>query len=100
MLNNFCIYFQMLIKLFGIHDFLPSSALLRFLAQNVCGFTKMSEEVCSSVAFLIAGYDTSNLNETRIPVYMSHLPAGTSSKDMIHFAQVFSFFLLLLFGIS
>lgn len=79
---------EMFINLFGIYDFLPSTPFVHYLGEYVCGLWKVNEEVCSSLAFLIAGYDTTNLNETRIPVYMTHLPAGTSSKDMIHFAQM------------
>lgn len=26
--------------------------------------------------------------QTRLPVYISHAPAGTSMQDMVHFAQV------------
>ncbi len=28
-------------------------------------------------------------SQTRLPVYYSHTPAGTSVRDMVHFAQVY-----------
>ncbi|XP_002165026.2 gastric triacylglycerol lipase isoform X1 [Hydra vulgaris] len=87
-ISTFTTEIELLIKIFGIYDFLPPSAILRFIAQDVCGLLYPTEKVCSNIAFLIAGYDVSNLNETRLPVYLSHLPAGTSSKDIIHFAQM------------
>ena len=84
--EKFCL--QKLIDLFGIHDFLPSNVLLEFIAQEVCGHSHSTEKVCGNIVFLIAGFDTSNLNDTRLPVYLSHLPAGTSVKDFLHYLQV------------
>ena len=72
----------------GIHEFLPSNNFLEFVAQAVCGHSHISEKACGNIVFLIAGFDTSNLNSTRLPVYLSHLPAGTSTKDFFHFVQV------------
>ncbi|XP_012566664.2 gastric triacylglycerol lipase isoform X1 [Hydra vulgaris] len=87
-ISTFTTEIELLIKIFGLNDFLPQSYFMRFLAQDICGLSHSAEIVCSNVAFLISGFDVSNLNKTRLPVYMSHLPAGTSSKDMIHFAQM------------
>jgi lysosomal acid lipase/cholesteryl ester hydrolase len=38
--------------------------------------------------FAITGADTSNLNTTRIEVYECHNPAGTSVKNLVHWAQL------------
>jgi len=75
-------------KLFGIREFLPSAAYSKFLAQAVCGTFRIFEKTCGNVVFLMAGFDKKELNETRLPIYLSHLPAGTSVKDVIHFAQM------------
>jgi len=37
--------------------------------------------------FIIGGPDTKNLNTSRIPVYTTHGPSGTSVKNMVHFMQ-------------
>ncbi|XP_046584376.1 lysosomal acid lipase/cholesteryl ester hydrolase-like [Haliotis rubra] len=73
-------------ELFKHRDFLPHNEILQLLADTVCvdDYTRF---LCSNVLFLIAGYDVSNLNKTRLPVYISHTPAGTSVQDMVHFAQ-------------
>ncbi|VDN24162.1 unnamed protein product [Gongylonema pulchrum] len=36
----------------------------------------------------MTGPATTELNQTRIPVYMSHLPAGTSMANVLHWAQM------------
>ncbi|VDK19416.1 unnamed protein product [Anisakis simplex] len=36
----------------------------------------------------MTGPDTSQMNQTRIPVYMTHLPAGTSLANLVHWAQM------------
>ena len=77
-----------MIRLLGIKDFLPSDWITKIVAQEVCGTLHLIQDLCKNVAFLIAGFDKKELNATRLPVYVSHLPAGTSVKDVLHFAQV------------
>ena len=36
----------------------------------------------------MAGYDTKNINDSRISIMLAHTPAGTSVKDILHFDQV------------
>uniref|UniRef100_A0A6P8IGI2 Lipase n=1 Tax=Actinia tenebrosa TaxID=6105 RepID=A0A6P8IGI2_ACTTE len=74
-------------KIFGNRDFLPSNEILRILSKLLCGH-EVVRDVCSDILFLIAGLDTKQLNETRLPIYISHTPAGTSVKNLIHFAQL------------
>jgi len=70
---------------FGVEDFLPNSWLIQYLGGTVC------EEIsfaCADVIFLLCGWDTSNLNDTRIPLYTEYTPAGTSVRNMAHWAQM------------
>jgi lysosomal acid lipase/cholesteryl ester hydrolase len=72
---------------FGVKDFLPNSWLIQYLGGTVC------EEVpfaCADFIFLLCGWDTTNLNDTRIPLYTDYTPAGTSVKNMAHWAQMVS----------
>jgi len=73
--------------LLGVREFFPSDWLMKLLAEVVCA-THITEPACADFIFLLTGFDTSNLNQTRVPVYIAHTPAGTSVKDVIHFAQV------------
>ena len=40
------------------------------------------------VMFLIAGYNKNEMNNTALPYILGHTPAGTSTQNMIHYAQV------------
>lgn len=76
-----------LFALFGEYDFLPSSALMKLIAGTVCQFEE-SRSLCESVIFFICGPEGQQINKTRLPVLVSHTPAGTSVRNMVHFAQL------------
>jgi pimeloyl-ACP methyl ester carboxylesterase len=73
--------------LFGRNEFLPSSYITEWLGIHACGKAIVDKLVCDNIFFIILGPEKKNLNETRMPVYVSHVPDGTSVKNMIHFAQ-------------
>lgn len=72
--------------LFGVKEFLPSDWFTKWLATDLC--SPSSEIFCSSILFVICGFDVNNLNATRLPVYLAHTPSGTSVQNMVHFAQM------------
>uniref|UniRef100_A0A3P9CRH9 Lipase n=2 Tax=Haplochromini TaxID=319058 RepID=A0A3P9CRH9_9CICH len=72
--------------LFGRRDFLPQSAMIKWLAEHVCAKHLLSE-LCGNIFFVLCGFDEKNLNMTRTPVYTTHCPAGTSVQNMIHWSQ-------------
>ena len=84
-LSYFSDLFKFTFSFFNVREFLPSSNLIKYVAENGC---PLEEWMCDNVLFLIAGFDKSNLNATRTPVYYSHTPAGTSVQNMLHFAQL------------
>lgn len=67
-------------------EFLPTTKLMEWVAEVFCGSDKTAV-VCTDIIFYITGFDISNMNQTRLPVYLSHLPAGTSVQNMIHYCQ-------------
>ena len=67
-------------------EFLPSTEYIKSLSDKVCD-SPTYRYLCSNLLFLFAGFDLPQLNVTRLPVYLSHTPAGTSSWNMIHLAQ-------------
>lgn len=75
-----------LIEILGIHDFAPSNWLMKELAALVCPLDKAL--VCRDIIFVIAGFDLSDMDEDRVPIYVAHCPAGTSVRNMIHWAQL------------
>jgi pimeloyl-ACP methyl ester carboxylesterase len=73
--------------LFGKNEFLPSDSITKWLGEYACGKVIIDRLACDNVFFILFGPEKKNLNETRMSVYVSHVPDGTSVKNMIHFAQ-------------
>jgi pimeloyl-ACP methyl ester carboxylesterase len=73
--------------LFGKNEFLPSDAITKWLGTYACGEVIVDKVFCANIYFILMGPEKKNLNATRAPVYASHVPDGTSVKNMIHFAQ-------------
>ena len=77
---------QNLMALLGYNDFAPSNWIMQELAALVCPLE--ASLICKDFMFVLCGYDQSNLNSTRVPVYVAHTPAGTSTRNIIHWAQL------------
>ncbi|KAJ4459270.1 putative Lysosomal acid lipase/cholesteryl ester hydrolase [Paratrimastix pyriformis] len=67
-------------------DFLPTTELLGKLFPYLCG---PHPSLCESVVGLIAGWDKSRFNDSRMEVVSAHEPGGVSTFDMIHWSQMF-----------
>ncbi|CAK9298209.1 unnamed protein product [Gordionus sp. m RMFG-2023] len=70
----------------GDKEFIPSNSIIKWLAKFVCP-NKIVINMCANLLYLIGGTDTKNFNQSRIPVYYGHYPAGTSVRNMVHFGQ-------------
>lgn len=68
--------------------FLPDSNATD-IAKNYCAQSKaVNLELCANLLFfIVGGWDSPELNVTRIPVYVSGAPSGTSSKNIVHWIQ-------------
>ncbi|KAG1676598.1 Gastric triacylglycerol lipase [Nymphon striatum] len=79
---------ETMMDVFGLYDFLPQSIFIEFFNNIVC--KDLSQEaLCADSIFLLCGFDKAQLNETRLPIYFAHTPAGTSTKTVIHYAQLY-----------
>ncbi|XP_054153917.1 lipase member J-like [Oppia nitens] len=67
-------------------EFLPSDKFVRLLAEEFCD--KRLRFICSNILFLMSGFDENQLNMTRLGVYFTHTPSGTSSWNVAHFGQL------------
>ncbi|XP_016872035.1 lipase member K isoform X4 [Homo sapiens] len=72
--------------LFGDKMFHPHTLFDQFIATKVCN-RKLFRRICSNFLFTLSGFDPQNLNMSRLDVYLSHNPAGTSVQNMLHWAQ-------------
>nr|XP_003473598.1 lysosomal acid lipase/cholesteryl ester hydrolase [Cavia porcellus] len=77
---------HLLEKLFGHQAFLPQSEILKWLSTNVCTHVIM-KQLCGNLFFLICGFNERNLNMSRVDVYATHCPAGTSVQNALHWRQ-------------
>jgi len=87
LLGRFTDSLEWILENLGIDQFLPTSWLTHVVANMVCGFA-WTNPICVDVLFLLVGPDISNLNSTRLPVYIAHTPSGTSTQNMVHFGQM------------
>jgi len=78
---------QWLLGLIGADEFSPNQLFMQEMAKYFCG-NVVTNLVCKNVLFLIGGPNSKQLNATRVPVYLSHSPGGTSTRNVIHFAQL------------
>jgi len=73
--------------LFGDGQFLPTGDFMTLISQLVCK-NFVGAEFCDDFVMLIFGVDSNQLNVTRTSVYMSHIPAGTSTMNVLHWVQM------------
>lgn len=84
---SYLAYLQLFMELISMYGgpFLPSNKLMKFIAAKLC--TSRVKWLCSNAVFMANGFNEQQMNMTRLGVYASGFPAGTSSKNVIHFAQ-------------
>ncbi|CAN7938115.1 unnamed protein product, partial [Ixodes hexagonus] len=77
-----CFSFDIL-KIYGNGQCLPASNDIANLCNGIAGTT-----LCTDIQFLVAGVDPKQLNKTRLSVYFSHYPAGSSVNNILQLAQL------------
>ncbi|XP_058154817.1 lysosomal acid lipase/cholesteryl ester hydrolase-like [Dasypus novemcinctus] len=77
----------LLMNLFGVKEFLPQSTFLKWLSTHICPHVIL-KELCGNLLFVLSGFNEKNLNMSRVDVYTTHSPAGTSVQNLLHWGQV------------
>ncbi|CAK9298177.1 unnamed protein product [Gordionus sp. m RMFG-2023] len=77
---------DLITNMLGKKEFLPSPSVIEWMAISICP-RKILLKICSNMLYLVGGPPTANLNESRVPVYYEHYPAGTSVRNIDHYAQ-------------
>jgi len=78
---------ETIFKVVGMDEFMPNQYLMTMFAKYFCGHP-VSDLMCTDLLFLIGGPESNQMNATRIPVYLSHSPSGTSTQTIIHMGQM------------
>ncbi|XP_022912357.1 lipase 3-like [Onthophagus taurus] len=68
----------------GMYEFLPNMETILEILGDVC-HNSLSEQ-CNNIFFQIFG-TSENIDEWMMPVIATHLPAGASLKQFVHYAQ-------------
>jgi len=74
----------------GVNEFLPSSDLFQLVGEEACKQNSTLLDVCVNILFLLCGPDSEQLDTSMIPLIVSHTPAGTSVRNVVHFAQLYN----------
>lgn len=85
-LTPFCDEESWIAKHLGIKKFLPSSKIIKLFAYE-CETKFGKTPICENVIFTICGFDKKDFNEDILPVILSHAPAGSSTKTVLHYGQ-------------
>lgn len=72
--------------LFGKDEFLPQNIIVKILA-NGCRVKLFQKKICANVLFLICGFDEEQFDYKLLPEILHYVPAGTSTKTVIHYNQ-------------
>ncbi|NXY83754.1 LIPK Lipase, partial [Alcedo cyanopectus] len=72
-------------EIFGTREFLAHTALNELFFSKFCICSKS----CKNFLSKVFGINWNNVNMSRVDVYLSHAPAGTSVQNIIHWLQGF-----------
>ena len=73
----------------GIYEFLPSNELLSLVGQELCNQQAITVDICANVLFIIAGFDSAQLNKVNVKyqcslrIFKSSITAGRHGDDLI-----------------
>ncbi|CAH0397142.1 unnamed protein product [Chilo suppressalis] len=87
LLAKFSNNLEFLLKLLGANEFLPQNAVLRWLSKHACEINHYEEVICENSLFVLCGHDEKQFNKTLLPIILGHVPAGASTKTLVHYAQ-------------
>lgn len=67
--------------------FATSNAVVEYLVPIVCKPEVVRKDLCANIIFLSIGFNEAELDTDRIDAYLSHMPSGTSVKNIAHYGQ-------------
>nr|ABA12145.1 44 kDa salivary lipase-like protein SP14 [Phlebotomus argentipes] len=86
-LAPFTSQFQMLNSILGTTEFLPRGTLLDSASKLFCHLHSPIKILCSNILFLMAGFDSEQIDMKLLPTILAHSPAGASVNQIVHYLQ-------------
>ncbi|XP_059059307.1 lipase 3-like [Achroia grisella] len=81
---------ERIFKIFGTNEFLPNGKVNELAGQSYCVEEAITQVLCTNLLFLLCGFNEEQLNATMLPVVLGHTPAGASTRQIIHFGQLYN----------
>jgi len=75
-------------KVFGEDEFLPDNNFMKTMEKLFCEENQGEEQFCMSLMGMIGGSDGSQLNASRVPVFLTDEPGGTATMNILHWVQM------------
>lgn len=74
-------------KKYGPREMFPANDELTRISNYLCSDENAVRGVCVKIYLAAFGFDPWNVNRTLIPDIMNNIPAGVSSRQLIHYSQ-------------
>lgn len=75
-----------LLSLIGVNEFLPNDGFLSLMTEAICQ-EGVGQVLCKNALFAVCGFSPSQMNTTLLPTVMALAPAGSATKQFLHYAQ-------------
>ncbi|XP_031768044.2 lipase 3-like [Galleria mellonella] len=72
----------------GAYELMPRNKFLQRLTDSFCGTPATATLVCGNILLLLSGADYSQINAIALPVIFGHYPAGSSTRQALHYGQL------------
>ncbi|CAH2268284.1 jg5483 [Pararge aegeria aegeria] len=83
-------FYERIAQELGHGEFKLSKELIQTVGGDMCEKEIGCKHVCSNVNFVMTGVDTAGIDTELIPVIVSHLPGGASTRQIKQFGQAVS----------
>ncbi|CAG9784621.1 unnamed protein product [Diatraea saccharalis] len=81
---------ETIFKILGRNEFLTDGKINDMAGQSYCVEEAITQVLCTNLLFLLCGYNSEQLNSTMVPVIVGHTPAGASTRQIVHFGQIYN----------
>ncbi|XP_045451039.1 lipase 1-like [Melitaea cinxia] len=78
---------EALARLIGLGEVFPNTELFTKVGEIFCADEAITQPICSSIIFLICGWNENQHNATMLPVMLGHTPAGAAIRQFAHYGQ-------------